>query len=949
MVLVERERHLTQLSALLERCLDGAGSVVVLRGPVAVGRTELLHTFAERVAGPRVRFLGAAASPEERQLPFGLLSQLLHGAGAAYAERAEALIGRPGQPEGEAGPQVLEGVARILLDMSAEDPLLLGVDDVSHADTDSLRCLLFLARRLRRARVMLVLSDQDGSGSRHADVRGELSRLPYCTQIRLDPLSCDGVAALLAHDLDAHVAHSLAAGAFAVTGGNPLLVRALAEDWEAHARAAGAEPPTALVVGDRFAERAVSCLHRFGPDALAVARAVAVIGEAPDADLVARLTGLGAIETRALLELLGTSGLLREGRYRHPVAQAAVLGDFGAAGRVAWHRSAAALLHADGGPPVSVALQLIAAGDTDEPWAPAVLQESAARATAGGQVDFAVDCLELAHTLADDEQQRAVSRAVLAEAEWRLDPARVVRHLGQLTDALHRGHLTGRQSLSVLEHLLWHGRVDEAATALDRLARAESGPDAAELGAVRACLELCYPAQRHHRTTRAPALVRTPPPGSAPSLVATVLAAVRGEGAVSGDHLWQGLRTDEPLTRIALGLLALARPERLATVAPWCLPVLADAAGHEGPDWRGLVTAARADAALLRGELPAAGTFAAEALAESSAASWGVLAGAPLACLLVTAVETGRLEEAAAQLNVPLPAALMETPFGLRYLRARGQYHLAIDRPYAALSDFRACGRLLRDWAADGPRQLPWRIDAAQAMVRLGRRAEARALLEEQLDGLPVDDERTLGRALRQLAATLEPHERPPLLGDAVEALQAAGDRVELAHALADLGNAHAAAGDSRRARPVLRRAWRAARECHAERLARALRPGAASTPSAGAASGGPGRSGGPRASGGVLGGEQAAELSAAERRVGGLAARGHSNRQIAQRLCITVSTVEQHLTQVYRKLGVRSRTDLPGFLEDEEESSGVNSTAGSPRTDPLLADAFSHSSPYSP
>ncbi|SPE99903.1 helix-turn-helix transcriptional regulator [Streptomyces sp. MA5143a] len=930
MVLVERERQLAELAGLLEECLHGAGSVVVLRGPVAVGKTELLHTFAEEVASDRVRVLAAAGSPVERHLPFGLLSQLLHGADPAYAQRAEAVMSRGAREEGTVGPQVLEGVSRIFLDMSAEEPLLIEIDDVYHADIDSLQCLLFLARRLRRSRIMLLLSDQNRSGTPHPDFRTELSRHPYCTQIRLAPLTCDGVAALLAHDLDAHAAHSLASAAFAVTGGNPLLVRALAEDWEASTRSAGKEPPTGPVVGDRFTERVVSCLHRLEPDALDVARAVAVVGEAPRLELVARLSGVGAIETRALVDLLDESGLLHQGRYRHRAAQDAVLRDFGAPARIAWHRRAAALLHAEGGRSTSIAHQLIAAGQADEPWAPAVLRESAVSATASGQIDFALDCLELAHSLADDDQQRAVSRAVLAETEWRVDPARVVRHLSQLADATNRGLLRGRQPLAVLEYLLWHGRVDEAAATLDRIAATATGPEAVELGAVRACLELCYPAQRRRMGTRsvAPAPME-PRAGGTASLVATALAAVRGDVAVSSDHLWQGLHTDEPLTRISLGLLALARPERLSTVAPWCLPMLADAAGHDGPEWRGLFTATRADAALLRGDLPTAGRIASAALDETSRSSWGVLAGAPLACLLTTAVETGRYEDAAGYLSMPTPGALLETPFGLRYLRARGQYHLAVGRPYAALSDFRTCGRLLLEWEDDGPWQLSWRIDAAQALVRLDRRDEARVLLEEQLVGLPMDDERTLGRALRQLAATLEPHERPPLLNDAVEALQAAGDRVELAHALADLGGAYATTGDSRRARPTLRRAWRAAQECHAERLARSLRPGLAGTSAAQGASGRP-----------RLRGDLAAELSAAERRVGGLAAQGHSNRQIAQRLCITVSTVEQHLTQVYRKLRVKNRTDLPVFLEAEENESGV---------DPLLADAFSNSAPYSP
>ncbi|MEV7175005.1 LuxR family transcriptional regulator [Streptomyces sp. NPDC093224] len=56
--------------------------------------------------------------------------------------------------------------------------------------------------------------------------------------------------------------------------------------------------------------------------------------------------------------------------------------------------------------------------------------------------------------------------------------------------------------------------------------------------------------------------------------------------------------------------------------------------------------------------------------------------------------------------------------------------------------------------------------------------------------------------------------------------------------------------------------------------------------------------------------------LSDAEQRVAHLAVRGKSNRQIASLLFITVSTVEQHLTRVYRKLGVKGRSDLPADLD---------------------------------
>ncbi|RSM59578.1 hypothetical protein DMB66_27175 [Actinoplanes sp. ATCC 53533] len=52
-------------------------------------------------------------------------------------------------------------------------------------------------------------------------------------------------------------------------------------------------------------------------------------------------------------------------------------------------------------------------------------------------------------------------------------------------------------------------------------------------------------------------------------------------------------------------------------------------------------------------------------------------------------------------------------------------------------------------------------------------------------------------------------------------------------------------------------------------------------------------------------------KLTDAEQRVAALAAAGNTNRQIAAHLCITVSTVEQHLTKIYRKLNVRSRSGL--------------------------------------
>jgi DNA-binding NarL/FixJ family response regulator len=63
---------------------------------------------------------------------------------------------------------------------------------------------------------------------------------------------------------------------------------------------------------------------------------------------------------------------------------------------------------------------------------------------------------------------------------------------------------------------------------------------------------------------------------------------------------------------------------------------------------------------------------------------------------------------------------------------------------------------------------------------------------------------------------------------------------------------------------------------------------------------------------GDVLGAEAEAKLSDSEKGVAALAACGYTNREISAKLFVTISTVEQHLTRVYRKLNITRRHQLP-------------------------------------
>jgi DNA-binding CsgD family transcriptional regulator len=56
--------------------------------------------------------------------------------------------------------------------------------------------------------------------------------------------------------------------------------------------------------------------------------------------------------------------------------------------------------------------------------------------------------------------------------------------------------------------------------------------------------------------------------------------------------------------------------------------------------------------------------------------------------------------------------------------------------------------------------------------------------------------------------------------------------------------------------------------------------------------------------------------LIAAEHRAATLAAEGHSNREIAQQLCVTQRTVETHLTHAFQKLHITNRAQFPAHLD---------------------------------
>ncbi|MBP2707899.1 AAA family ATPase [Microbispora sp. RL4-1S] len=889
------------LRAMLDEAAGGQGRGAMVTGAIATGKSELLYGFADLAAGRGALTLTAMGAPSERGLPLGVLSQLVHNAPLSAphrsvalgllqeAERAPAAGGPDAEAVGNIDVRMVDALSTALLDMARECPLVIVVDDLHHADRSSQLCLAYLARRSRNARLLMVVSVPDDHAQSRGLLHAEVLRRPHCRHIRLGHLSPEGVRERLAGTAGHEAAAELAARFHELSGGNRLLVDALLDDHQ-----------TAGAPAERYGEAVLGCLHRADPGAAVVAGVIAVLGS--PAQSVPMLRVSEAAVSAAVRALTG-AGLLLDGRFRHEAARSAVLAAMDDAERSALHRRAAELTYQDGAPATEVAGHLLLAGDPAHSWAVPVLEDAAEHALRREDgVEPAIEYLKLALRSCDDDRRRAGIATRLVRAKWRINPGISTGHLAELAAALRDGHLGGGDAVVLAKALLWHGHSDDARDVLDRLGGSALDRETmAELAAAHAWFRTGCPSFVAHL----PPLDDERAGGAGHSLgagrrleAAEALARTLAEGpgedtAATAERVLRSARLDEmSLDTVECALLALTYGDRTDQAAPWCDAFVAEAAARRAPSRQARLSAIRAEIHARSGDMAAAVRDARQALELISPESWGVALGGLLGTLLRADAATGRQDAFLARAEGAVPAAMLETRFGLQYLYGKARFHLATGQPAQALGDLRLCGELMEQWGLDVPEFIAWRLDAAEALIRLDEADEARLLIKDQRTRCGFRSPRVHGVALRLLAVAGEERHRIGLLRRSAELLETGGDRYELARTLADLTHAHHAAGEYRRAWLVGRRVRTLAEECDAESLAVTL-PYGGDAAEAGSAT--------------VL-----PILSDAERRVATLAADGYSNREISSKLFITVSTVEQHLTRIYRKLNVTRRTELP-------------------------------------
>ncbi|MEV6316929.1 AAA family ATPase [Streptomyces sp. NPDC051776] len=935
--IVEREHELSALLALLRDADQGTGGVILLEGPVGIGKSLLLRRLAREAGQEGLRVLEAHCDTLERDFPFGLVRHLfgplfrsLHAAererllagnaqAAMQALSSKVFSGDAMTTTEDVSYAVLHGLYWFTCNLAEVSPLVIVVDDAHSADVASLRFLAHLARRIEGMPVILALSRRTGDPGTDPALFEEVISQPRCRILRPQPLTESGVATMVEATLRQQADSDFYSSCLAATGGIPLLVRALLTVMWLHGdlpTKAGLEYATAQ--GGQFFQEAVLCVLRRQPESVPAAQALAVIGDNASPEVCARLAGLSEPALLSSMRTLRSNGLMTASddgtawSFNHGQIREVILAQMRPDELADAHHRAARLLLDLGAPAEQVSAHLLMTElPATEDWAVSVLLEAAKEASSRGAPRLAVDLLR---PCLRGRIKSATDVAVLIElgfAETAVDVHASVRHLRLALEHVEDPVQRFRVVTALASNLVHSEWPQEAVRVLAEQASTLDDPGGD--------LARCLKAQRlmasleDLRTLRA-AFDEAPLdlglPGNTPGERALLAALARvnvvreelAEASVAAARrmLERSVpNTDSPLfqTTAAMVLLYGGHPGEADTAYQ---RILDSAWQSQSLLSFSLSTGMRAEAAYRLGALAGAlaGTMTALYLAPRD--EWCHSLILPVATQIHALLESGDLSGAEAIAAQGFPPSSADSWQWNEFMCARGRLNLERGDARAALADLLECGTRQHQWNRTSPAVSSWWVWAAEAHQALGSTDEARALAEDAVERARRGGLRdALGAALR-LLAELEPGPgKLDLLEEALTVLEESPSQLERARVLIDFG----AALHDRDRIPAAREALHRGLDLAHTMGARPLRSRAHEALLATGAR--------PRR---VMS-QGLQSLTPSESQVARLTAEGGTNREVAEALFVTQRTVEMHLTSVYRKLGVAGRRELRAFF----------------------------------
>lgn len=899
--LVGREMERGTLDQVLDTARKGSGTAIVVHGEPGIGKTALLEYMIASARGFKVvRTVGNEA---EHELPFAALQQVC----------APALTGLPQLPEPQRGAlRVTFGlesgappdrlllslaVLNLLSQLSSEEPLLCVVDDAQWVDYESAQVLAFVARRLATESIAFALGSRVMTDAIRALPTLEVTELDHAASVAL-------LRSVLPDRIDENVLERVVAEA----RGNPLALLELPRGLTPAKLYGGFALPVSVPTSGRIE---ASFRRRLASLPAESRRLLLVAAAEPTGDpaLVWRAAELVGVSTSAAEAVLNESLLDMSTRvtFRHPLVRSAIYHAATSEERRDVHRALAAATDPALDPDRRAWHLAHAASHPDDDVA-AELERSAGRAQARGGLAAAAAFLARSAELTVEPALRANRALVAAEAK---------RQAGALDDALalsaiaERGPLddSHRAQLDVLRARVSFGsdRGSDAPmlllqaaqrlepinpseardTYLEALTAALFASQLAGKGNAREIAELALAAPRLAGTRRAVddlldglALMITQGPTAGTPVLTDAIHAFCGVDVGDQERLrWSWLAGRmagfiwdyESWDVLTASQVQLARDAGALTVLPLTLSI-------------------RASVHLFAGELNVAASLVDRVAAIADATDART---APYAAIAVAAFR-GREHEARELIDTNVKEFLSrgegmgvtQTQWAAAVLyNGLARYHDAFAAAEAALEDSDDLGfwplatiefveAASRSQRADAARPALERLEVATAASGAGWgeaiAARSRALLSEGDEA----ESRYLG-AIDRLAPTglrLDLARTHLVYGEWLRRGRRnvdAREQLRIAHGLfIDFGME----GFAERARVELRATGEHAR-------ARSV--------------------------------ETSNQLTPQEAQIAQLVAEGATNNEIAVQLFITPRTVEYHLHKVFRKVGVKSRTQL--------------------------------------
>jgi ATP/maltotriose-dependent transcriptional regulator MalT len=916
---VGREEELAVLARFVDD-VEQRPAALILEGDAGVGKTTLWGSAIRMARESGQRVLAAGGAPVETQMAFAGLADLLESAiddvlpalpgPQRDALRATLLLEESPVPQG--ARVVSAALLTTLRELAAKTPLLVAVDDVHWLDPASADALSFAIRRLRDEQIAVLVAARTDERS---ELLVDLMRVPFADRVgrtTVGPLSFGAVRHLLLSRTDVRLTRPLLRRVHETSGGNPFfaleLARALAR------REVPPEPGEPLPVPADLRRLLADSIRQLPPDTREALLVTALLAR-PSLETIAQAIGqsgenaLGPALDANIVEFV--DGAIR---FAHPLLRSTIHAEAPAASRMRWHRRlvevvsdveerAQHLALASHTPDDTVAQQLEAAGvrarGRGAPAVAAGLLEHAVRLTPVGLRD---ECARRSVAAGDawlesgerrraielwEEVRRTVPHGPLrADALQRLaepdiaDPPENGITLRE--EALREAAGDARREVDILlglanlEHMRvdWRAAVDYATRAL-RVAERLGDPNVTAsaltgLGIYETFLEVGDPKQRY--------------------LQAIELEA-RAERETAS-HKFRGNAYWAPQTMLSDWLRKNGELDETRSLLELQYRRALEAGDEQS---RQLLCMHFADLEIVVGDFEAARAWCAEAMDLADEGEGSLMRSVALCSL--AAVDAYRGDLASARSLAEEAKAIAEAAGDELFCGSARRIlcfaELSAGRPDAALVEL---GPSLEDTVLSN---LPNAGNGIEALIAVGRVDEAATLLSQLEDaarrtGLRVGRLLALRCRGLLLAATGE-------LERALETLESAvalaGDLplpLERGRTLLALGQARRRAKQKRAAREALEAARATFAEFGAERW---VERAAAEL----------GRIGGRT--------RERWELTSTERRVAELVAEGHSNKEVAAALVISVRAVEANLTRIYGKLGIRSRTELAHVL----------------------------------